>query len=72
MCSAGVLKMDVFRHREYILKNGNVFDLDMFSCAPEMVSFTMHFNDFLNALVKTVMWKLECSCVLLLQYLQLA
>ena len=70
MCSAGVLKMDVFRYREYIVTNGNVFDLDMKICAPEMLSFTMHFHDFLNALVKIVMWKLKCSCVLLLKYLQ--
>ena len=33
---AGVLKVCVFCHREYAVKNSNVFDLGMFSCAPEM------------------------------------
>ena len=53
-------------HREEIVKISNVFDLGMFSCAPETLCSTVHFHDFVNALVKIVMWKFECMCVLLL------
>ena len=55
-----------FCHHEYIVKNNNVFDSGMFSCAPEVhisLCFTMHFHDFVNALVKIVMCKFECLCV---------
>ena len=68
MLVAGVLKLGVFRRREYIVKNMNVFVLGIFSCAQETLCFTMHFYDVVNALVKMVMWKLECLCVLVLQY----
>ena len=68
--SAGVLKVCVFRHREQIVKNSNVFDLRMFSYAPEMLRFSVHLHDVVNALAKIVMWKLQCLCVLLLRYLQ--
>ena len=70
MLFAGVVKVCVFRHREFISKSSNVFDLGMFSRTPEMLCFTMQFHDFVNALVKKMMWKLECLCVLSLQYLQ--
>ena len=66
MLSAGVVKVCVFRHREQIVKNSNVFDLCMFSYAPEMLRFSVYLHDFVNALVKIVMWKLECLCVFFL------
>ena len=36
----------------------------MFSCAPEMVCFTMHVHEFVNAFVKIMMWTLDHVCVL--------
>ena len=62
MLSADVLKVCVsvianIFHPEYIVKSSYVFDLGMFSCASGMLCFTLHFHDFVNALVKIVMWK---------------
>ena len=68
MFSVDLLKVRVF-HREDSVKNSNVFALGMFSCAREMLCFTMRCHDVGNALVKVVMWKSGCLCVLLLQYL---
>ena len=71
--SLGVLNMCAFCHQEYNVKNNNVLELGMFSCAAEVhnsLCFTMHFHDFVNALVKVVMCKLECLCAFSLQYLQ--
>ena len=44
-----------FRYREYIAKNSNVFDVGTFSCAPEMLRFTLHSHEFINAVVTIVM-----------------
>ena len=63
----GVLKVRVFGHQDYVVKSNNVFDLGMFSCAPEVhksLCFTMRFHDFVNALEQIVMCKLECVCAL--------
>jgi hypothetical protein len=35
----------------------------MFSCAPEMLCFTMHVHEFVNAFVKIMMWTLDRVCV---------
>ena len=61
MFSVGVLKFRVFCHQEDIVKNNEVSDFGMFSRAPEVhnsLCLTLHFHDFVNALVKIVMCKL--------------
>ena len=61
-----------FRHHEDVAKKYNVFYLGMFSCAPKVhksLCFTMRFHEFVNAFVNIVMFKLECLCVVVCQYL---
>ena len=47
---------------EYVEKNNHVFDVGMSSCAPgvhKSLCFTMHFHEFVKALVKVVLCNLE-------------
>ena len=73
ICSADVLKVCVLVIANTLYKTAmsliRACSLVHQKCAIHCV-LTMHFPDFVNALVKIMLWELECLCVLLLQYLE--
>ena len=55
------LNSSTARQKNMMLSAG-VLKVCAFTCAQEMLCFTMHFHDTVNALAKMVMWKLACLC----------